>query len=240
MRGLPTYADREIPADHPFITIYCRGCGEPHDVPSRCGHRFCPVCSRQRAADIRHHLEFIVENLPLRHHEVLKMITLSTRNCQDLSLGIKHLVASFRRLRQTRLWKRHVSGGATIIEITGKQGNYHPHLHILCYSSWFPWDKLLTQWRISSGGQGVYIQDIPLRKALYYVTKYITKLEAPQDCLDYIGDELKKYRLFQRFGSWHDLRIPQRERCWICSRCEGRLFWTEFQVRRWEKAFDSS
>lgn len=234
------YARPTEPADHPFIYVYCGRCGHRHKIPGRCPDRFCVICSRPRAADIRHNLEYIVNNLPLADRETLKMITLSVRNCQDLALGIRHLVKSFRKLRQTKLWKRHVSGGATIIEITGKKGNYHPHLHVLCYSSWIPWDKLLHQWRLCSGGIGVYILDVPLRKALYYVTKYVSKCEAPEDSWQFIGQELKKYRLFQKFGTWHRVVIPKRKSNWTCVNCGYEFCLSEFAINRSFYAFDTS
>jgi hypothetical protein len=230
----------DFPGDHPFISLTCSACGKVHDIPTRCADRFCPVCSRSRAQDIRHALTTIFARVHPPRGQNLKMLTLSLPNCQRLDLGISHLVRSFRKLRQRRFWNRYVSGGATIIEITGKQGDYHPHLHILMYSSFIPWEMLLAQWQEVSGGRGCYIQDISNKSATFYVTKYLTKPELPQGDLDEVSREIKKYRLFQRFGSWHNVIIPKRESQWRCESCGCKNYLTQYEIAKYEHHFDSS
>lgn len=167
------------------------------------------------------------------------MITLSTRNCQHLGMGIRHLISSFRKLRQQSFWKRYCSGGATIIEITGKKGDWHPHLHVLCYSEYLPWKQLHAKWLSASGGLGVYISAIPKGKALVYVTKYITKCEVPEGDLRLVSDEIRKYRLFQRFGVWHDYHIPKAKSDFPCPSCGYTAWLSEFEIRKTERSMRS-
>lgn len=214
---------------HDFISIYCQSCGHKHQVRVDCGFRFCPECSIPRGARIRRRLKYIMDNYPPPPGDRLRMITLSTRNCQNLALGIKHLVASFRKLRQQKFWKKYCSGGATIIEITGKKGDYHPHLHILCYCNYVPWKDMAARWKLISGGTGCHYLDVPKDKALDYVTKYVTKSEVPEGDLRSISDEIKKYRLFQRFGLWHGFLIPKLNVDFACPDCKG-LYW----ITDWE------
>ena len=225
---MPERADLPV---HEFITIYCSKCGYQHHVRVDCGFRFCPDCSQTRASRIRLRLRYILDNYRPPCGQILKMITLSTTNCQDLGLGIKHLIASFRRLRQRDIWRKHVSGGATIVEITGKKGDYHPHLHVLCYADWVDWYKLREAWTSVSGGLGVYITCPSQDKAIGYVTKYVTKCDCPDADHEYISHEIKKYRLFQRFGLWHKFKIPKLKYDYPCPSCHNIYWISEYEIR---------
>lgn len=229
-------SEQPSPSSHEFRKIYCIGCGTWKNVRIDCGFRFCPQCSRPRANTIRRKLDYLISRYPPPPGQSLKMITLSTRNCQDLGLGIKHLVKSFRKLRQRRFWKHYCSGGATIIEITGKKGDYHPHLHILCYCSYVPWAELLRRWAAVSGGLGCYISVVNKLRALNYVTKYITKCQASTADLHHISDEIKRYRLFQRFGLWHSFVLPKIKPPCICDKCGCEDWLSEFEVSRVSRA----
>lgn len=232
----PPFDDTPQDGSHDWTTVYCAKCGYDHKIIKTCSFRFCPICSRIRAARIRRRLAYLVDNYPPPPGMNLKMITLSVKNCQDLPGGIKHLVASFRRLRQTRHWKFHVSGGATIVEITGKKGNWHPHLHILCYSSYYPFALLLKQWKESSGGSAVWISPISKAKGLSYVTKYITKFQGFGADALHVSECIKQCRLFQRFGLWHDFVLPRLKfdnPCPLCHSCDWISDWEiEKQFRK--------
>lgn len=212
------------PTPHDYRILYCSHCGFALKVPIDCGFRFCPTCSKRQAFRVRNRLSWIFDNYRPEPGYMLKMVTLSTINCQDLDKGVKSLIHSFRRLRQRRVWKDHVSGGATIIEIKGRPNSWHPHLHILCYSLRLPWRPLLQAWTAVSGGTACYIQNVDSTRARNYVTKYITKADVPPFLLDGLSKILVKYRLFQRFGDWHSLRIPKKLYDYPCSNC-GKSEW---------------
>jgi len=216
--------NRTDPPPHNWRVLVCLHCGNDINVAVDCGDRFCPICSRRRAARIRRRLNFVFSKIQKKAGYRLKMITLSASNCQQLDAGIKHLVASFRRLRQRRLWRLHVDGGATIIEITGRPNDWHPHLHIICYSRYFPWEKLHAAWKSVSGGSATWLNNIDGDSACSYVTKYITKCDAPDHLHAAISDSLRKYRLFQRFGIWHSIVIPKVLHDHMCDHC-GKSSW---------------
>lgn len=158
------------------------------------------------------------------------MLTLSVANCSDLDKGIRHLVASFRRLRQRSLWKRHVFGGAFVIEIKGSIGNWHPHIHAIIHSYFIPWALLRSAWFDVSQGTAVWISDISDDKAMAYVTKYLTKPDVPAAQLDVVSASLRRFRLFTRFGDWHSILIPKHTFDAPCREC-GRVDWViDFKI----------
>lgn len=216
--------------DHEYTTVYCCGCGESYQILKLCSFRFCPICKVVRGVKVRRRLSYIFDHYPPLPGMNLKMITLSVKNTADLPAGLRHLIASFRRLRQRKLWKKFVAGGATFIEITGKKGDYHPHLHILCYSRYMPFKILLRMWMGVSGGSACWIQQIPKSTALYYVLKYLTKLDMPLEEQIYVSDQIKRFRLFQRFGAWHDFVIPVSKFDVPCEKCGCIQYLSSWEV----------
>lgn len=225
------YSSRTLPS-HEYRRVYCRKCGHCADVPKDCGHRFCPTCAKRRSYRVRNRLLFILDNNRPKPGYILKMITLSTRNCQSLEIGVRHLVKSFRRLRQRNIWKTHVDGGATIIEVTGEPGNWHPHLHILCWCRRIDWKSLKNSWTSVSGGLGCYIINTSRKSACFYVTKYITKAEVPEGAWDKVGKILVKYRLFQRFGSWQGIKIPKKISDYPCPKCGCTVWVPDWMIEK--------
>ncbi len=215
---------------HAIRRLFCSHCGFTINAPIDCGDRFCQVCAPRRAFRVRNRLQWILDNTRPKPGYMLKMITLSVANSSDLEKGVKTLVISFRRLRQRRIWKDHVQGGATIIEIKGRPNNWHPHLHILCYSRWIDWHKLQPAWASCSGGLACYISNIKSDTALRYVTKYITKADLPEFLEYSVGKVLSKYRLFQRFGDWHSLSIPKKLFDYPCPSCCKIIWVSDIQI----------
>lgn len=224
----------QIPG-HDYTTITCAHCGRSRQIIKSCHDRFCPVCARVNARKIRKRLSYVLKNIKPRRGFSLSMLTLSTTNCEDLSEGIKLLVASFRKLRQSQSWKYYVSGGAMIIEITGQKGDWHPHFHILMYNRYYPREVLAKQWKHLTQGTAVYIKRVNSVLAMNYVTKYLTKSDVDIPDMPEASRELKKYRLFQRFGDWHKFKIPRSPSDCVCDHCGNTLWLTEWDIRRAEK-----
>jgi len=209
---------------HEFVRIECINCGKSFDVPVYCGDRFCPVCSVTRRLRVRSRLEFLVENVKAGSGYNFKHLTLTIKNQQNLSLMTSSIVKSFRKLRQTRSWKFHVKGGAFVIEITGNSGNWHVHLHVIIESKYYKWAEILALWKKLSSGQGVYIQNIPKREIVRYLTKYISKTDTTPECREDINDALRGTRLFQPFGSWFAINKLYKKPPPQCPECHGTYF----------------
>ncbi len=224
-----SYTPHALPSEltsetHDYRTLFCRHCGHTIKVRVDCGHRFCPICAKRRAFRIRHRLQHLFTKIKHEPKAGVKMLTLSKANCSELNVGIKDLVASFRRLRQRALWKHYVIGGAFIIEIKGRPGNWHPHIHAVIYAYYIPWARLRSAWRQVSSGTAVWISAVSNDRALNYVTKYITKCDVPAALLDDVSASLRRYRLFTRFGDWHSITIPKRVFDNPCEHC-GDIDW---------------
>lgn len=211
--------------DHMWITILCEHCGHKIEVPVYCGNRFCKVCGRPRLSRVRRRLNWMVARIHQRNDYSIKHLTLTITNEPDLPKMLKHIVSAFRRLRQRAFWKRHVLGGAYVIEITGRPGNWHAHLHIIIHSYYLPYAKLLALWKKCSGSQGVYIKQIPQKDVIRYLTKYLSKPDVPEQVLTETAEALKGYRLFHPFGEWYKILkgyVDQKpgcpkcgEQCWL-------------------------
>ena len=219
-----------LDATHGFRTLYCGKCGHMIAVRIDCGHRFCPLCSRRRARRVRNRLQALLQKNKKVPKAGVKLLTLSKANCKDLPSGIKDLVASFRRLRQRALWKHYVLGGAFVIEIKGRPGNWHPHIHAIIYSYYIPWARLRAAWRQCSGGTAVWISSVSNDRAVGYVTKYITKCDMPPALLDGVSSALRLFRLFTRFGCWHNIVLPALKFDCPCQQCNTTDWMVDFKI----------
>lgn len=207
---------------HEYRNILCMSCGHVLTIPVYCGDRFCPICSSGRAKRIRAKLAFCVARQRRTTGCTFKHLTLTIKNSDNLPSMVKHLVASFRRLRQRAVWKKTVIGGAFVVEVTGGKGNWHAHIHCLMYSYYFPWEKILKAWRKVSGGQHMRINMMNPKACAAYLTKYVTKEVdwSPED-RRIVSDTLKGYRLFNPFGSWYKLSAEYKPEPCGCPKCGG-------------------
>ena len=222
------------PPGHGFRSLFCMHCGHRITVLIDCGHRFCHSCSRRRARRIRNRLQLLFEKTAQVPKARFKMLTLSKANCKELDVGLRDLVASFRRLRQRSLWKHYVIGGAFVLEVKGRPGNWHPHIHAIIYSYYIPWQRLRSAWRQCSGGTAVWINAVTSERAQSYVTKYITKPDMPSALLDEVSESLRRFRLFIRFGSWHNIVLPKLVYESPCKVCNVSDWLVDF---RWDNLF---
>jgi hypothetical protein len=160
----------------------------------------------------------------LKSGERLKLVTLTIPNAEHLSSQSLDLIRSFRRLRQRRFWRNHVSGGAFVLEVAGKPGNWHLHLHIICASTYLSHKKLSSEWSKCSPGHIVHVTNISSDSAIRYVTKYISKTELPHDVARECSLQLKNVRLFNVFGRWHALSLLVKKILFTCPDCGNTYF----------------
>lgn len=189
--------------EHLFTSVFCVNCGHTVPIPVYCHNRFCPVCSVHRNLLIRYKLSSFISSCQLRKYDSFKFLTLTIKNQPGLKEMTRELITSFRRLRQRSVWKKHVRGGACIIEVKPGKGGWHVHLHIVIESAFIPFQTLLAEWKSVSTGQGVYIKKLHNSQVVSYLTKYLTKEQYTEAEQNLMTDILRGVRLFQPFGSWY-------------------------------------
>lgn len=175
--------------------------------PGRCRDRMCPLCARHRGFNARRRIKGL-----LQKSDSLRMITLDRQKIdKPLDWRIDEMAAAFRKLRRTEIWKRHVSGGLFVIEVTrgAKNDHWHVHMHVLIEGSYFDWKGLKAAWQASLQAEGdTHIEAVHHReRAANYVTKYITKGADTKDWTDEhiceFAHGVHRRRLYGTFGKWH-------------------------------------
>lgn len=228
--------------EHDWKTIVCSHCGWSRRIPVRCGNRLCPVCNQHARLRTRRRITWLLANVKHRAGYGTKHITLTIPNQTFINPMLHTLVASFRKLRHTQFWKTHVDGGAYVLEITGKAGSWHLHIHTVVSARLTPWQKLLNLWQELSPGRGVWITRIPDKQAAGYLTKYLTKADVPDDDVEEAGNALKGQRMFQPYGTWHSVNATYHidpPCCPDCGRTGTLMLMTTLMAtpdRAWERS----
>lgn len=181
---------------------------------SYCKHRFCVACGTTRSRLIAKNL---LEHLNNRESRFITL-TLKHRN-EELRPQIKRLLLHFRNLRQSQLWKEHVTGGVAFVEVKrSKNGkHWHPHLHVICEGIYLAADRLSAQWLATTGDSKIiditYVTDA--NKVARYVVKYASKplditLFDNNDWLDEAIQSLHGIRLCNTFGKWRGVELEAK------------------------------
>lgn len=181
---------------------------------NHCGLRYCPRCQRLRAHQAADQLRDYLGHIDRNSY---KLITLTLRHSSaPLDRQLDLLVASFRRLRQRKLWRSYVTGGYAVIEITYNPAKleWHPHLHIIARCKYIPHHALAATWLAVTHTSMIVdirvIRDAP--HAARYIAKYLGKspdwlaYDASHDRLREYLNAIRRRRLLIRFGDTPVLR----------------------------------
>jgi len=201
--------------------LICTNCGATVDVPLFCGDRFCDICSGPRRTRFSRRVERIVKHLPKRNGYKWRFITLTIPTATRPAAALDTLYASFRRLRNRKLWKRKVAGGIVGAEVTRTWDKFHVHIHILAYSLYFPQADLARAWKSCSPGRIVDIRLIPSRNAAMYLTKYVTKSTLPAAFRPEVSEAFRNRRLYTVFGDCHSLKLKKEYHPTPCASCSN-------------------
>lgn len=203
--------------DNPWVE-YCPETDRVRLKTNTCKSRFCPHCRKHRQWKWRRTITAAIDALP---DSTWQLITL-TRKHDDKPLKeqLKHLRASFRRLRQTDIWKRAIPWGIAVIEISynGQTRQWHPHLHCLAPCAYIDYGHLRKAWIKATGGSHI-IDGRKLQKpqqGINYLAKYLGK--PPSAALFYGDDNIHEYvaalknaKMLLPFGNMPDNAKPQPE-----------------------------
>ncbi len=202
----------------------------------RCRNRLCQVCQRELRRLVALNL---YDRLRDRHVRFLTL-TVQHRPEDPLKKLVDHLYASFRRLRSSRVWKSHVTGGVCFLEVKRSlTGSWHPHLHILFEGRYFPQPLLKNAWAVASRGSTVVdIRDVRSEEAVTYVVKYASKVASPSAAvIAEIALTLQNRRTFLTFGNWTRWRLtraaPSDEAWEFLFPLADLLHWAQVEQQPW-------
>jgi len=170
-----------------------------------CGSRFCRLCVAKRAARVRAAL------LPWLKGRTYRFMTLTLkhRNDEPLRVMVDRLYERFHHLRRLSLWKKHVVGGASFLEVKRTSKGWHPHLHILIEGSYFPQSWLSELWLgVTRDSKVVDIRKASDERTAKYVAKYACKGFSEENPLTHdqrveLVHALHGRRLVIAFGTWN-------------------------------------
>lgn len=194
-------------------SIWIDADGGLHPVLGRCKHRLCPYCAQHRATTVQDRvLATIAEWDSVRH------VVLTIRSSDaPLAAQLDHLLASYRRLRQTVVWRETSTAAMATVEITHNPntGQWHPHLHVLATGSYIPHAELRSAWATATQGSTIiYLSRVDSRRAAArYISKYVAK---PAEIADLPPASLAEYlaatrgrRLLIATGGAHNTRLTR-------------------------------
>src|SRR5262249_50522647 len=131
-----------------------------------CRDKLCVPCQVDRARIIRGNLE------PWCRGRFLRFITLTLRSSSDpLPFHLTRLYNAFRTLRTKSALAAKFSGGVAALEVKwcpyvhpdaqGREGHWHPHLHIVCEGQFINQQELSITWlRITGDSKIVDIRQV--------------------------------------------------------------------------------
>lgn len=187
--------------------LVSRSDGRIITAPGFCRDRMCPTCQALRGRNVEARVRQMLCEM-----DQVRFLTLTLRHSDaPLREQLDRLYKSFRTLRQHPDWKRLVKGGCAVCEITFnlREGQWHPHLHILIDGEYMPHALIKSLWlSITGDSDVVHIKAVHSRDAgAKYIATYVAKpaeVERWTDArvLEY-ADALHGRRLLVAFGSMH-------------------------------------
>lgn len=197
---------------------------EPHDYRlggSSCRDRFCVPCARDRSRCLASNVLKASDGGPSR------FLTLTLKQSADpLAHTIDRIYSSFARLRQSKVWRRHVNGGCAFLEMkwAAHSKMWNVHLHCVVHGSYLPQAKLSATWHRITGDSPIvdvrFVKDD--ERVAAYVTKYVSKplnstfLNRPAR-LDEVIVATRNRRLCLTFGTWRGIKLTEspNDREWV-------------------------
>lgn len=209
---------------HPEVRIGAEG--NVSVFAPRCRDRLCPLCSHRRSREAAERTKEAARQMDAPKHLVL------TAPHTDLPLR-DHLAAlrlALKRLRASREWKRHVSGGVYAFEITrnDRAGEWHPHVHVLMDAVYWAQHEIVAAWGRALRSTDawadfpeherpvVHVSAVMSRsKVAQYIAKYVTKPAQLSGWADELVCEfavaVAGARMLHTFGCLHGKRLDPRD-----------------------------
>ncbi len=172
-----------------------------------CRDRLCPTCQAQRARHVALRASAIIGS-----YNAPRFLTLTiAADGGALSSRLDHLMTSYRKLRRSRAWQAHFSGGVATVEVKRNldSGNWHVHLHAIVEGEFWAQREISDAWRDATGDS--FIVDIRAvhdrDECAKYIAKYISKAADlyawPDAAIREFAIAMAGRRLLMTFGQSH-------------------------------------
>lgn len=137
-----------------------------------CKNRFCPFCAYKKARKDAYKISIMMKYLILKSEYDFLFLTLTSPNVigSELENEIKDYSESFKRLRETKEFKKINQGYIRKLEIThnSETNTYHPHYHVLlCVNksyfksrNYIKREKWLEMWKLAKRDNSITQVDI--------------------------------------------------------------------------------
>jgi hypothetical protein len=128
-----------------------------------------------------------------------------------LAEQLTRLYKSASKMRNSKWWKSHATGGMAAVEVTRSEQTslWHPHLHILVHADWLDQKTLSEEWLKATGDSSIVHVSLveKTEAAVREVTKYVAKpihrsIDFHADALQELIRALHGRHLLVTFGSW--------------------------------------
>ena len=98
-----------------------------------CKNRYCPICQWRKSRRTFATMIQIQQEIEKTGKYQYLFLTLTLKNTENLENGINHILQSFKRLQDTKQYRRITKGFVRTLEITynKQEKEWHPHLHII-------------------------------------------------------------------------------------------------------------
>ena len=185
--------------------------GKLSTAPGLCRDRMCPTCQQRRARSTAAKVSALTATM-----DSPRFMTFTLRHAErPLFLTIAALSASFRVLRATKEWRRHVEGGVYAVEITrnAETGLWHAHVHVICSGTFWAQADMSRVWlRVTGDSKIVDVRAVHSRSAAAnYIAKYVAK---PSDAAHWppaavceYADAMHGKRLIHTFGKSYAVEV---------------------------------
>lgn len=173
--------------------------------PGYCRDRMCPTCQQRRARVVAARCSSLTVGM-----DSPRFLTLTLKAMdRPLFLTIAALTASFRVLRDSTEWRRHVSGGVYVIEVTRNDSTklWHAHIHVIFDGRFWAQRDISRVWlRVTGDSPVVDVRAVHSRtSAANYVAKYVAKptgsVTWPANALCEYADAMHGRRMVHTFGA---------------------------------------
>jgi len=214
----------QIPEDHSEFWIVCGKCGEPKKIIPNCGSRTCIYCRDKTITKT-----LARKNMQKRKAENVRFMTLTLKSLPNLDRRTTDIVRGyFRKLIRRKGWKKYVTGGLYVIEVTRTNQGYHYHFHVLYQGKYFPYPELQYLWKkITGESYIVWLSSISdASGAFNYLLDYVGKVEKGNIKREDYDRAFKGIKLVQFFGTWTKIKgIKLSCKCKKCKESDWLMPW---------------